>query len=299
MRIKTIAILFFLFACGSVSAGEVKSYESGNCIFSLHDYQLTKPAERAIIFGVNRIIDTYRDTFGFSYPERFTARVTLFSNKKLFHKYQKEKIGKVITDSGYYSPKYRETVVLNENNTKKTKDEKRMVEVVFHEANHLILQYHIPWVPGWLNEGLCEYFEGLDVFGDNRRIYLQKNKYSWLKKWAKEGFPIELEDYLGMSRDDWRNYKERNTNVAYTMGYSLVYFMMSRKSTEIVLKELLWEFKRQGKNANSIEVIDKYYRGGLQRLKRNWLKWIPRARPYRPLRALRKQEEKENKESDK
>ena len=68
--------------------------------------------------------------------------------------------------------------------------------------------------------------------------------------------------------------------------------MMSRESTEDVLKELLWEFRRYGLEADSVKIINEKYPGGLEKLERNWKKWIPKARPYRPLRALRKQEEK-------
>ena len=262
--------------------------DSDVCQFHLEDYELTPPAERAIVFGVSRIIDTYKETFGFSYPDGYKVTVTLFSNKDEFIKYQKKQLGSIISEEGFYSGKYREAVVLNEKNTKKTKDEKRMVAVVFHEANHLILTYHIPWVPGWVNEGLSGYFEGLNAFGENKRVNLQENRSYWPKQWAKKGFPIELEDYLAISYDNWANFRNRNSNAAYSIGYSLMYFMMSRSETEKVLKELLWEFKRQGKKANSVKVINEHYPGGLEKFKRQWLKWIPRARPYRPLRVLRK-----------
>ncbi|MBA7651487.1 hypothetical protein ES703_59306 [subsurface metagenome] len=84
------------------------------------------------------------------------------------------------------------------------------------------------------------------------------------------------------------SFRKRDVNAAYTIGYSLVYFMMSRESTEKVLRELLWEFKKHGQDANSIRTINEHYPGGFEKLERNWRKWIPRARPYRPLRALRK-----------
>ncbi|MHC4222070.1 MAG: hypothetical protein ACYST9_06580, partial [Planctomycetota bacterium] len=121
---------------------------------------------------------------------------------------------------------------------------------------------------------------------------LQKNRSWWFKKWAKKGFPMKPQEYLNLNRPQWEAFKQRDSNAAYTIGYSLVYFMMSRKDTEVVLKELLWEFKKQGKKANSIKVINEVYPGGIERFERIWLKWIPRVRPYRPLRSLRKETEK-------
>ena len=297
MRPKTLIILLLSFSISAAAAGELVSFDSGICKFNLHDYELAKHVERAIVFGVSRIVDTYKETFGFDYPDNFKVKVTIFGDKDKFLKYQKKQLGTIISGTGYYSGRYRETVVLNEKNTKKTKDEKEMVRTVFHEANHLILRYHIPWVPSWVNEGLSEYFDGLNVFGENRRVYLQKNRSYWCKRWLKKGFPIKLDKYLSLSYDEWMSFRKRDSNAAYTIGYSLVYFMMSRQSTEKVLKELLWEFKKHGKNASSVQIINEHYPGGFEKLERNWRKWIPRARPYRPLRALRKQAAKAKKDS--
>jgi len=294
---KTLIVLLLSFTISTAAAGEFVSFESGICKFNLYDYELTTHVERAIVFGVSRIVDTYKETFGFDYPDNFKVKVTIFGDKDEFLKYQKKQAGKIISETGYYDGACHETVVLQEKNTKKTKDAKEMVGVLFHEANHLILTYHIPWCPSWLNEGLSEYFEGLNVFGENSRVYLQDNRSKWCKYWLKKGFPIELERYIMLSHDEWMRFRKAEPNAAYTIGYSLVYFMMSRESTEKVLRELLWEFKKHGQNADSIQTINNHYPGGFEKLERNWRKWIPRARPYRPLRALRKQAMKTKKDS--
>ena len=288
MKLKALIALLLSLAISTATAAELVSFDSGICKFNLHDYELTKPVERAIVFGVSRILDTYKETFHFAYPNDFKVKVTIFGNEDEFLKYQKKQLGSIISETGYYSGWYRETVVLQKKDTKKTKDTKEMVGIVFHEANHLILRYNIPWCPDWVNEGLSEYFEGLNVFGEDRRVFLQENRSKWCKRWLKKGFPIELDKYLSLSHNEWMNFRKRNSNAAYTIGYSLVYFMMSRSSTEKVLKELLWQFKEHGKKANSLQTINDCYPGGFKKFERNWRKWIPRARPYRPLRTLRK-----------
>jgi len=293
MKLKAFIVLFVSFTASYASAGDVKSFDSGICKFNLHDYELTPHVERAIVFGVSRILDTYKDTFGFSFPDDFKVKVTIFGDEEEFLKYQKEQLGLIISEMGYYSGKYRETVVLQKKNTKRTEDAKQMVAVVFHEANHLILRHSIPSCPMWANEGLSEYFDGLNVFGKNRRVYLQENRSQWCKYWLEKGFPIELDKYLSLSYDDWTTFKNKDANAAYTIGYSLVYFMMSRSDTEKILKELLWGFKRTGEDTDSIKIINDYYPGGFEKLQRSWREWIPKARSYRPLRALREEAEKE------
>ncbi len=293
MKFRLFVISLIFFSCGITFAEDFNSFDSGICRFNLQDYELPKQFERAIVFGVERIFDTYKDTFGFTYPDDFKVTVTIFSDKDKFHQYQTNQIGRVISESGYFAPKYRETVVIiNENAEDMLAESKRMVGAVYHESSHMILMEQLPSCPTWLNEGLAEYFKGLNVIGENRRIYLDENQGKWLRYWTRKGFPITLEKYVSMSYDQWMTFRSRDTNAAYTVGYSLVYFLTSSQKTENVLKELLWDFKKNGKNANSLKTIDDSFPGGFERLEKLWLKWIPEARPYRPLHALRAEAQK-------
>ena len=293
MKIKLFIISFIFFFCGITSAEEFNSFDSGICRFNLQDYELPKQFERAIVFGIERIFDTYKDTFGFKYPDDFKVTVTIFADKENFHQYQTKQVGSVISESGYYSPQHRETVVFIDKTAKDMLTEtKRMIGAVYHESSHMILMEQIPRCPTWLNEGLAEYFKGLNVIGENRRVYLNENQGKWLRYWTRNGFPITLKEYISMSYDQWMALRSRNTNAAYTVGYSLVYFLMSSQKTENVLKELLWDFKKHGQNANSLKTIDDCFPGGFERLDKMWLQWIPEARPYRPLHALRAEAQK-------
>lgn len=290
VHIKKVTIFLSLFLItAEVAAQDFKSYESGICTFNLQGCELTPPVERGIVFGISLILDTYKETFGFYYPDDYKVKVTIFTDKSKFLEYQKKQIGSIGSNSGYYSGQYRETVALWKTYSKKTKDAKKMVGLVFHEANHMILRHNIPWCPDWVNEGLSEYFDGLNVFGKNKRVFLNSNQSKWCKYWLKEGFPIKLEEYISLDHDGWMKFRKKDMNAAYAIGYSLVYFLMSRSNTEKVLKELLWEFKKEGKKADSIKVINENYPGGFAKFEKQWRQWIPKARPYRPLRALRKQ----------
>ncbi|MDD5010970.1 MAG: DUF2268 domain-containing putative Zn-dependent protease [Phycisphaerae bacterium] len=296
---KKTFLVFFLFA-GIVSAqtDEFVTYEVDDCRFKLYNFKLARPIERAIVFGVSLIMDSYRQTFGFEFPDDFKVNVTIICGKDKFLKYQQEQLGKIISESGYYSGKYRETVALLNKYPEEAKNARAiqtMVSLVFHESNHMILRYQIPSVPNWINEGLSEYFEGFKVFGADKRVYLQRRKQNWCKYWVKNGFPTELDKLLNMSHREFYDFdKSHQGSPGYTMGYSLVYFMMSGRTTETILKEILWDMKRSGKTGkiDSVKVINDNFPGGLERFERQWKMWIPTARGYRPLRALRSQLDK-------
>lgn len=300
MKSKAVIVWLIFSAAGIALAAEPNSYESGICIFSLYDCEITPPVERAIVFGVSRIFDTYKESFGFYYPDNYKVKVTIFANKDNFIEYQKKQGKKSLAGIAYYSVRFREAVIYWNTYSKKTKDAKSMVSTTYHEVSHMLLMTVMPDVPLWINEGLAEYFAGLNVFGENRRVYLDEWHQRWLKSWVEKGFPVNLREYLGLDFGQWHklNDKIKGCDAAYTMGYSLVYFMMSRGATEKVLKELLWEFKKQGEKADSIKIINEHYPGGFEKFERNWLDWIPRARPYRPLRALRDEAEKTKEDSE-
>lgn len=258
-----------------------ETFSSGICNFKLQGYEMTNPVKNAIVFGITKIYQTYTDTFEFKYSERFRVRVTIFNDKALFLEYQKAHLGKIISQGGYYTPTSNETVVYKGENTKE------MLATLFHEASHMILRNQIPWVPTWINEGLSVYFEGLNVIGRKKRVVLDRNRYLWTKHWLKNGFPISLPAYLNFDNKDWSKFRDKNSNAAYTIGYSLVYFLMSAPKTETILKQLLWEFKLHGYRANSIRTINSNFPNGIANLERLWRIWIPKAKPSRPLKALR------------
>jgi len=274
---------------------QFKEHTNGICSFKLQDYEFTKPIESAVVFGVSRIFETYKETFGFDYPEDFKVKVTIFADKDKFLSYQEAHIGQIISQSGYYSGYHMETVVWQ------NEDLKTMLAVLFHEASHMILRHNVPWCPGWVNEGMSVYFEGLNVIGKNKQVVLEPNRIAWCRHWVKKGFPqhnghpILLKEYLDLNHEQWVEFREAQPNAAYTIGYSLVYYMMSFSETEKILKELLWDFKRRGLTADSVAVINTHYPGGLKKLEKVWTKWVPRARKYRPLRAMKKIK-KENQE---
>jgi len=293
-------IIFSLLIAGTAFArtDDFIAYDVNECRFMLYDCKLSKPVEKAIVFGVSMIMDTYRDTFGFNIPKHFKINVTIICGKDKFLKYQQEQIGKIVSDRGYfccsatpYGQLYQTVVLLNKypEESKNSKAIQEMVSIVFHESSHMILEFQISSTPDWINEGLAEYFEGFNVFGPNKRVYLERNGQNWCKYWAKKGFPVELDKLLNMSNEEFHNLDRIDGVPSYTMSYSLVYFMMSSPQTEKVLKEILWDIRNSSRTGkvDSIKIIDENYRGGFKNFERQWKAWIPNAREYRPLRAFR------------
>jgi hypothetical protein len=266
----------------AAAASATKFYvlETEVCTFKLNKIELSDLQQKGIVFGIECIQKTYEDLFGFTFPEGFKIKVVLFQQKQDFLDYQRKTINKVISESGYFSTANAEAVTWLQG------DFKRMVGVLFHEASHMLLMQQVPWVPLWINEGLAEYFESLNLFDGTRCICLQESRMSWCEHWLKTGFPVGFQRFFAMNRDQWNAFDKANNNAGYTMGYSIVYFLMTGPRTQSILKEILWDFKRNGYKADSVATINQYYPGGIRKLEMHWKRWIPRAKPKQPLTAL-------------
>lgn len=259
---------------------EFQTIETSVCTFKLCGIQLTTPQQEAIVFGIECIQKTYTDMLGFTFPNDFKVKVILFLRKEDFLRYQQKTIGEIISESGYYNGKLQEAVVWQQ------EDVQTMVGVLFHESSHMLLRHQIPWCPPWINEGLAEYFEGLNLFNGNRCICLQESRMDRCKNWLKYGFPIEFEPFIALDRESFTAFDDKNKNAGYTIGYSIVYFLMTNTQTQNILKEILWDFKRNAHNADSVATINQIYPGGIKRLELHWKRSIPRARLKKPLKAV-------------
>jgi len=283
MKIRILIIFLALNSLCSAKLTEPIIYTSGVCSFKLYAFEMTPPIQNAILFGVDRILTTYKDEFKLPYPDDFRVNVTIINSQEDFFEYQKKNIGKVISQTGYFSGgPVRETVVWA------NVDTKSMLSVLFHETNHMILMHQVPAVPMWANEGLSEYFEGLNVIGKKKRINLQENRHGWMKHWAKNGMPVPLNVYLDMDHKDWMVLDKMDSTVSYTLGYEVIYFMMSNSRNQEMLNKIINTFRTEGKKIKTTAMIEEYYKGGYNKFQEHFFKWVPKARKSRPLRALKK-----------
>ncbi len=275
-------------------------YEQSPCLFKLQNYTLTKPVEAGIRFGVQCILEAYTDTFGLEFPDDFKVTLIIFDDKDMYNKYYKNRFGSDALADGYFSLGDNECVVW------KNTDIKQMLNILFHEANHLLMAHHYPHCPMWLNEGLSQYFQGLNVIGKNKRVYPTNDCKEWNMHWLRKGFPIEPRKYVDLDYDKWNELRAKDVTAAYSIGYSMTYFLMENSLNREILKKLMLESKNKPEEREEIiihngekyrykkiigrpstVVINEIYKGGYAEFEKDWRKWIPSMRMYHPVRVMR------------
>jgi hypothetical protein len=160
----------------------------------------------------------------------------------------------------------------------KNKNEDQFLSTLFHETNHLLLRSNAENCPKWINEGLSEYFENMDVSGKEVQIKPQLVKDEKIKKWLASNKMPDLESYLGKYNEEWD--KENNlSDQPRALAWSMVYYLMSDAKGQSFIKDCLHYFyKKQPDKLASVRAIDTYYPGQHTKFEKDWQTWIPAER---------------------
>ncbi len=237
------------------------------------DHLMDKKQHEQIIRGIHFLYNFYITKFNYSFSSDLVVKIRVFENYDAYKKYIK-KVSPTTTGAniGLYIHRLREAIVW------KNKDESSFLSTLFHETNHLLLRSTVENCPKWLNEGLSEYFEFLDVSTQQVVIKPQGVKDHKIKRWLADDKMPDLYAYLTTYNEDWD--KENNLSDApRALAWSMVYFLMEDASGQDFIKNCLHYFsKKQIDKYASVRALDAYYPGKHTQFEKDWLKWIPSQR---------------------
>lgn len=252
-------------------------YENGGLVgleILTEGYRLSPKERSQIETGVNFILGYYKQVF--DYNEDVPVRIRIFGNKRRFMSYQ-EDLSPVVSEVGFYSPVHNEAVVNGD------RDKNEVIATIYHEANHSILTQKAPELPLWFNEGLAEYFERIIPEGESVTVGHQDARYFKLKQDLKSRKIPALKSYLASWDSAWKRGGMAQDD-ARSVAWSLVHYLMSTQEGQDTVIRILRE-KNKDPSVSSVEIIDKYYPGGLDKLETNWRKHImqsPTLHVYEP-----------------
>ena len=221
--VKALAALL-LMLCLVVPAGA-----QGSQIECL-ETQLTPAQLRRIESGLEWIKAFY-GRLGLRPETRIKARI--FKTKPEFLEYQaghrKFSAGGHPTSTGYYSNRDKELVLWTGPG----------FEAVFlHEAQHSFMRSLYPKVPTWLNEGLSECVEGLNLEGV-ARLEPQDYRLRKTRGLRSQNFSRTLLQVVGYTRQQFEAGRGPTHGDTYTRAWALVYFLLSRPRGEELIRRLL------------------------------------------------------------
>ena len=191
-----------------------------------------------------------------------------------FEAYRNQFAPKLDTNSGFYSSKRNEAVVRMRSGRH---GDGRTLKVVRHETSHLIAAALFGRLPKWLDEGLAEYFERLDVEGQAKIIRPSGYYLKTLRRHLRSGTLPELQRHLRLSRKQWLRLDQ---DLSYGIAWSLVYYLMTEPRGRHLLAQLLdAKAARRCRHFDTSEYIDRHYPGGIAGLDQLWRNWLGKSDP--------------------
>ncbi len=242
------------------------------------DFKLDLQTNHKINKGINFLYNFYETKFAYEFSPELVVKIRVFEDINAYKKYiRRASPNTTGSNIGLYIHNLKEAVVW------KNKTEDLFLSTLFHETSHLLLRSNAENCPKWINEGLSEYFENMDVSGPEVQIKPQLIKDEKVKKWLAAGKMPNIDTYLAKYNEEWD--KENNlSDQPRALAWSMIYYLMADQKGQVFIKDCLHYFyKKQTDKYASVRAIDTYYPGQHKQFEANWKRWIPAERQNQTL----------------
>jgi len=152
-------------------------------------------------------------------------------------------------------------------------DAQRVIATLLHEASHVIVAQLSPQAPAWLQEGLAQYFEGLDLSRGGYVVRPTPEASAAINAWVARGELVTLQQYFSLDNARWRHLAHDEQNpIPYVVAWSVSYFLMSKPVGRQIVTELLQDMAAS-KRPPTRDAIEQRYPGGYALMEYEWFKW--------------------------
>lgn len=223
-------------------------------------------AEQRAEQGIRRIFHHYRQDFGLDVRGTVKVNIHLIDNRADLQEWIRSRIGDLGPVRGVFILDTNEVAVWNHG------DREQVLATLFHETSHVILHQLAPETPIWLQEGLAQYFETLNLEDPEARPGPLPAAAKRIREWVDDGTLITLSDYLNISEARWRQMAHNQDAVPYTLAWAIVYFLMSHPTGEQTLRRALHDLEKTGTRP-TLDRLHRLYPGGLRNLEQRFFYW--------------------------
>ena len=228
--------------------------------------------QRKIQRGVQFQHDFYQQYLGYEFSRDLVVRIRIFKNADTYRSFIDAHYPHIPkTWIGVYLAGVNEILVSLE------KDEDAFYKNIFHETSHLLLTDKVKNCPNWLNEGLAEYFEYMNMGENEVNVEPQTVKDNRIKHWQNNQKLPNLLTSISMTNKEWNfNDNVSESDEPRTLGWSVAYFLMSSNEGRNCIKRVLSHLAKHNNDSQaSVRALNENYPGGTRQLVQDWQNWIP------------------------
>ncbi|MBQ4834962.1 DUF1570 domain-containing protein [Pseudoalteromonas luteoviolacea] len=186
---------------------------------------VTHSFKNALIARLNAIFRSYTRVIGLKAMRKVTLSIEVLPNRHEYERVVKSYGGVGANTAGIYFGNKNKALIVQ-------RSYEETMRTAVHEALHAINQAVIGYSPRWLNEGLAEYFEAIQVNMQHAKI---KPQY-FLDKHGRIRGNIVTPLNLVSAEHLW---KTERAESLYKSSWAFVHFLMSSNSGRQTLKDIL------------------------------------------------------------
>lgn len=241
MFIRVLLILSGIFIGSSLFAQKLVFNEVG--------FKLSQKERQEIQLLANYEAMLYDNLFSTTKNDSLTISLNIYKKATDYRK-NAEQLDANKSSLGFYSPQTKQIYVY------KAQD---FMSTVVHEMGHAFMQNNMPNPPRWLNEGISEFFESLEVVNNAVTVYKHAER---IKKVQNGLDAFNLRGIVSASPASWNG---KETENMYTASYSIVFFMMMTKPDNLNKLVRAYQMNMSAEKAiesvyGSIENMATYYK---------------------------------------
>ncbi|MFL0797900.1 MAG: DUF1570 domain-containing protein [Cellvibrionaceae bacterium] len=219
--------------------------------------------QEKLTLHINKSYSVLENLLPRSLLRKVQLNLWLFRDKRQYLLFQQEHapmLAKAGATNGFHSPKDNIAAVFYQDN-------EQLLTTSVHEAVHVINAGMFGFLPRWLNEGLAEYLEHLDIAGQSVKIPVLQGWYRQVKHQ-----PMPLETLFDSQYEDWQGDKISHL---YGQSWAVVFFLMqSKEGKNLITRYLVESAEEPCKEESMQDFVYKYYPGGMKQLQNTFDAWL-------------------------
>lgn len=226
MALKVKIFVLFVFAVASFGCADdgpqfPVEIEIGNSFLLRTD--LSERVGKKFANQLNGIVEGYEEFIPFPSKRNRRFKVTVFKDSASFAAYR-DRISSVKSSTGFYVPDRGELGLLYQGFDATSRS-------LAHEVFHAYFEDRVIHPPAWLNEGLAEYAETMNL-GMLNRIKYGSPDDRWLKLLGKLSRKKQIPHIQTLVEEDWPR-RHQLTNEQYAISWSIAYFFVETNDKQI------------------------------------------------------------------
>ena len=210
---------------------------------------------------ITKLFAVYGQLLSKAELKKVVVNLKFITSKTAFEQYKARYAPGVNSATGFYSNGSNQAVIFYSNY-------ENAFSTALHETAHAINRAVVGNTAKWLNEGLAEYLENIEV---NLSSAIIKPSSDWLRNGQLKYPLIDLNALLISSVDDW---KAEGNQSLYAASWTFVYFMMDDPSRKKALARFIRREQENLCNTSSLEQTLKHLGFNLSTLQNDFKLWL-------------------------